>query len=148
MARLWDWRQGKLVTKPFEHNDEVFAAEFGPSDNWIVTGSRDRTIRLWDRHTGQPLGMPIDVGGLCYETRIVPDGTRLLTSGAGLHSHDISVLNQFRSNLSRDAIRVLGECASNRRVQESGSVHLTSDEWLDRWKKHRQTLPVELFATP
>ena len=69
------------------HTDQVITAAFSPDGEWIVTGSRDRTARLW-RFSGSAAEL---VAVMDEPTSTVtsavfsPDGKRVLTAcGAGL----------------------------------------------------------------
>ncbi|KAJ2901430.1 WD repeat domain-containing protein [Zalerion maritima] len=45
-----NWRKGKVVpTHLIGHTDSIYCVQFDESK--IITGSRDRTIRIWDMHT-------------------------------------------------------------------------------------------------
>ncbi|CCA74344.1 related to WD40-repeat protein (notchless protein) [Serendipita indica DSM 11827] len=97
--RIWDAENGQPLREPLRghelgaepvggghfrgHEDMVLAVAFSPDGSRIVSGSMDKTIRLWDADNGQLSGQPLlghetGVGSVAFS----PDGSRIL-SGAG-----------------------------------------------------------------
>jgi WD40 repeat protein len=52
---------------------------FSPDGKTVLTGSWDRTVRLWEAATGQPLGPPLQHHGLVLAVAFSPDGKTVLT---------------------------------------------------------------------
>lgn len=50
-----DWRQGKQLHHLRGHIDDIYAVTFLPDGQRVVTGSDDRTLRVWDLKTGSLL---------------------------------------------------------------------------------------------
>jgi WD40 repeat protein len=65
------------------HTDAVKSLSFSPDGTRIATGSTDRTVRLWDAATGQPVGKPL-LGHTSWVSSVSfsPDGMRIV-SGSG-----------------------------------------------------------------
>ena len=54
--RLWSIVTGEDVTHPFlSHTSTVNAVAFAPDGQTIISGSRDRTLQVWDLE-GNPIG--------------------------------------------------------------------------------------------
>jgi WD40 repeat protein len=74
-----------FLTSPgpeFPHRDWVWAVAFSPDGTKILTGSKDRTARLWDARTGQPIGEPMRHDQPVWALAFSRDGTKILT-GSG-----------------------------------------------------------------
>ena len=52
---------------------------FSPDGKTVLTGSRDKTARLWDAATGQPVGRPWSIRQMVYAVAFSPDGKTILT---------------------------------------------------------------------
>jgi WD40 repeat protein/serine/threonine protein kinase len=64
------------------HRDEILTASYSPDSRWVVTGSRDRTARIWDAHTAH---LWRELAGHQAEVRWVrfsPDSQRVATGSA------------------------------------------------------------------
>ncbi|KAG2054987.1 WD40 repeat-like protein, partial [Suillus hirtellus] len=79
---------GLPIGEPLEgHVDWVKSVSFSPDGAYVVSGSLDMTVRLWDVATGQPIGQPLR--GHTEEVNSVSfswDGTRIISC-----SHDGTV---------------------------------------------------------
>ena len=52
---------------------------FSPDGKTVLTGSYDKTARLWDAATGQPLGPPLTHQDTVQAVAFSPDGKTVLT---------------------------------------------------------------------
>ena len=57
----------------------MFAVTFSPDGKTMLTGSRDKTARLWDVGTGQPIGPPFEHPTEVWSVPSAPDGHSILT---------------------------------------------------------------------
>lgn len=78
-AQVWDLH-GNLIAELVGHKDRIYAAKFSPDGRWILTASRDGTIRIWSRPiraVTEPLESFLilagDLGGAAYAD-FSPDG--------------------------------------------------------------------------
>jgi serine/threonine protein kinase/WD40 repeat protein len=148
MALLWDWRNGTKRTPPLEHPAEVFGVAFSRDGRWLYTSDKDGTVQSWDRATGKPVGPRWVVPGQAYDIELTPDDRNLVVSG-DFGSLRIFPLTDFvTSPLSTTPASTLltrGELLSGQRVLKGGGiVNLTTDEWLECWKR----FTYDLNTTP
>jgi len=61
------------------HEGVVEAVAFSPDGKTVLTGSFDRTARLWDVATGLPVGRPLVHQGFVEAVAFSPDGKTVLT---------------------------------------------------------------------
>lgn len=48
MVRVWDLRSGHLLERFAGHTNSVYSVAFSPDGLSIISGSLDRTLRIWD----------------------------------------------------------------------------------------------------
>ena len=63
-----------------EHDGAVVAASFSPDGSRIVTASDDKTARVWDARTGEPLAKPLQHQGWVAAASFSPDSSRIVTA--------------------------------------------------------------------
>jgi WD40 repeat protein len=59
-ARLWN-REGESLHIVLRHKHQVRWISFSANDDWVVTGSWDETVRVWNAHSGFPITVPLKV---------------------------------------------------------------------------------------
>ena len=69
----------RRIKAVFSHDGPVDAAAFSPDGKLVVTGGDDRTARLWDAATGEPVGRPLHHPGQVAAVAFSPDGKTVLT---------------------------------------------------------------------
>ncbi len=77
-----------LALQPFRprplsgHTDSVNSVAFSRDGSLIVSGSWDKTLRLWDGHSGARIGVPFrGHEGQVFTVDFSPDGTRIASGG-------------------------------------------------------------------
>ncbi|CAG7853486.1 SubName: Full=Uncharacterized protein {ECO:0000313/EMBL:CCA77067.1}; Flags: Fragment [Serendipita indica DSM 11827] len=58
--RLWDVDTAQIGMPLEGHADWVISVAFSPDGQRVVSGSRDKTIRLWNAETGAQIGGPLE----------------------------------------------------------------------------------------
>lgn len=61
------------------HGDDVVSAEFRADGGAVLTASSDRSARVWNAFTGQPLTPPLWHKGAVADAVFTPDGRRVAT---------------------------------------------------------------------
>src|SRR5262249_37554830 len=72
----WAWSSGLALL----HEGTVFSVAFSKDGNTAVTGSADKTARLWDAQTGAPRGAAMRHGERVVAVAISPNGDLVLTA--------------------------------------------------------------------
>ncbi|NEZ55385.1 eIF2A-related protein [Adonisia turfae] len=67
----------------FGHTDRVHSVTFSPDGKYIVSGSEDKTLRLWDLQ-GNLIGQPFQTESSAYAIAFSPDG-KYIASGGGTY---------------------------------------------------------------
>jgi WD40 repeat protein/serine/threonine protein kinase len=80
-AELWDADKGQSVVLR-GHGRPVVRAQFSPDGRWLVTASEDRTARIWDAHTGEPVLVFRGHEHGLTSAAFSPDSRRLVTTAA------------------------------------------------------------------
>ena len=67
-----------------KHDRDVRSAQFSPDSKRIVTGSSDKTARVWDAETGKPLTVAMKHDHDVHSAQFSPDGRRIVTASGDL----------------------------------------------------------------
>ncbi len=79
-AQLWDAQTGKMLVE-LTHHGMVMVARFSKDGRRVLTASRDRTARVWDAQSGQPLTPPMKHGTEITSGDFSADGRWVATGG-------------------------------------------------------------------
>ena len=82
-AILWNTETGEVLQEFAGHLSKVTAVDF-LSDEQVVTGGYDGTVRIWDINTGEQVGiLPEDTVGRVDTVKVSPSGQYLLIGSRG-----------------------------------------------------------------
>jgi eukaryotic-like serine/threonine-protein kinase len=88
-VRFWDAVTCAPVAVLRGHTGSVVRVAFSADGKLLASGSGDKTIRLWDVSTHEPLAV-IPAGSIVYCVAFSPDGTRL---AAGCRDNTIRLID-------------------------------------------------------
>ena len=137
-GRLWNVRDGSPATPPLSIGTGLVRGQISP-DGRLVATAGSMSARLWDRSTGEFLGVLFPHDSWTTEVRFSADSQRLMTAsddGTG------GIWNiPSPSDQSVDALLRMSEMISGHRVEQGkGLVPLTPDELAGLF---RQTPPEQ-----
>ena len=66
------------------HEGWVTTVAFSPDDKWIVSGGEDKTIRIWDSHTGKQIRVFEGHSAALSSVAVCPDGKKIVSGGRDL----------------------------------------------------------------
>src|SRR6516164_417357 len=79
---VWAWSADRFLVPPLQHGDTVYAAAFDLKGERVVTASGDKTARIWDARTGEPIGKPLQHGDRVWAAAFDPQGERVVTASS------------------------------------------------------------------
>jgi WD40 repeat protein len=77
-----------------KHTDAVYAVALSLDGKTAVSGSADKTARLWDTQSGREIGDALQHNGVVYSVAFSPDGTRVATASWDGHARVWNVADQ------------------------------------------------------
>jgi WD40 repeat protein/tetratricopeptide (TPR) repeat protein len=82
-AHIIELSTGKRLGVALPHSGMITQVAFNHDGSRVLTGSSDGTARLWDAHTGLPLGPPMPYAVELLSANFTPDGA-VIAMGDGL----------------------------------------------------------------
>jgi WD40 repeat protein len=77
-VQIWDSRSHERVGKAGKHDKIVYSVCFSPDSRWLVSGSGDKSVRMWDCRTGEAMGSPL-LGHTDVVNSVCTDGHRIIS---------------------------------------------------------------------
>jgi WD40 repeat protein len=107
----------------WQHREAVTDVAVSPDDRRAVSGSSDRTARLWDLRTGRPIGPTLEHKTPVLAVAFSPDGQRVATGGGAyfvsseLRLWDAATGQELPSKFkSMDAVVFVGFTADGKKL--------------------------------
>lgn len=79
-VKLWDCKNGTLITTFVGHSGRVYFAQFSPDGKKIASSSSDRTVVIWDVESGQLETILYGHTGLVWCSQWSSDGKKILST--------------------------------------------------------------------
>lgn len=76
-ARLWDWQGNEIGS--YSHNEYIVSVAFAPGGKFLVTGSLDKTAKIW-KLNGELLAILEGHTGEVNSAKFSPDGNYVITA--------------------------------------------------------------------
>ncbi|KAL0484680.1 groucho [Acrasis kona] len=133
MIGMWDLNNGDLVRRLIGHEDSVSCVDLTPDGTKLISGSLDKTMKIWDAHEGRPIET--------YQMQ-----SRIFTLGAcptapswiavGLENSYVEVVNTEPSNSKNYQLHLHENCVLSLKFAPGGSWFVTGgkDKYINTWK--------------
>ena len=139
-ARVFHWRTGQVVIRGLEHDREVWNACFADGIDSVVTMGIDKVAKIWDMATGLQRCPPIYVGDGMRYLDVSEDSQQAVISGRIPRVVMLDLKQaQLPPSSSMSDLFLFAEVVSNTSIVNTGTVRLSSTEWIERWRRYRRT---------
>ena len=79
VVSAWGENRQRLIRTFEGHADQVLAVSVTPDGRHVVSGSRDKTVKLWDLETGALIRTFEGHANYIYEVAVTPDGRHVVS---------------------------------------------------------------------
>ncbi|MEL7334675.1 MAG: HEAT repeat domain-containing protein, partial [Planctomycetota bacterium] len=157
-ARIWNWKEGSVDGAAAAHDDEIFDASWSADGNTFLTAGRDGVARQWSVFSRRPVSPPMIPStrrGSFIHQIIEADPRTAIIAGKTdfVEVFDVGTPTTLETELPLQFLESWAEIISGNEVSAGGTVSLTSDQWMHRWRElrtqnasHWQTLPLQRIA--
>jgi WD40 repeat protein len=126
------------LTEPLRHGAVVHTVYFSANGEWLVTSSDDKTVRIWDCRTGQPISDPLraDDAGVS-SARFSPDGRQVVSTPL---NGTVRIWEAPQLTLPIPAwLPALTEAVVGHRLTEDGSIAIVPVGNLFEMRRHLES---------
>ena len=121
------------VVQRMSHKGFIYVSRFSPDGSLALTSAGDRTARLWDARTGEPLTPGLSSGAISRSATFLADGESWAWTGVGIFVDQIGPEDRSATEL-RDVV----ESAAARALTQSGTqMALMPEEVEARFARRR-----------
>src|SRR5205807_9901064 len=126
----------------------VWDAAFSPDGRLVVTASADKTARVWDAATGEPVTPPLKHGAEVTRASFSPDGRRLFTITGGVLFDRYLDRQAWVWDLTPDPrpiqdLGLLARVLSAQRIGAAGAAPVEMPALSSAWERLRAKYPGE-----
>ena len=139
-SRVYRWRSGRLVTRALEHDRDVVNARFAHDGKSVLTLSEDKLLKVWSVDTGLLTCPPIVVGdGMKYLDYSEPLN-KAVVSGRIPKAVAVDLRQpSLQEGIQQRELYLLAELVSHASIVNAGTVRLTTEDWISRWRDYAKT---------
>ena len=114
-VRLVNLAHGGPPISTMRHPGYVYQSGFSPDGSLALTSAWDRTLRLWDGRTGEPLSPNLPTERIGGSATFLTGGRAVAWGGTGVFVHELTIEDR-----SIEQLRTFAESTAGRSISESG----------------------------